>query len=65
VGKVADKTIQRTKMPFSPTPASKIYIYRIGLFDETLSRASIIRTGRKVQTETVDTRFEIYGCKGG
>jgi len=30
------------EMPFSSPPASEIYIYRVRLFDETLSRASIV-----------------------
>jgi len=38
----ADKKTKRTEMPFSSPPASEIYVYRVCLFDETLSRASIV-----------------------
>lgn len=38
----ADKKFKRTKMPFSSPPASKVYIYRVRLFYETLSRASVV-----------------------
>ena len=33
---------KRTKMPFSSAPASKVYINRVRLFDEALSRSSIV-----------------------
>jgi hypothetical protein len=44
LGKVADtdEKSKRTKMPFSSASTSKVYIYRVRLFDETLSRASIV-----------------------
>ena len=48
----ANEKCKRTEMPFSSPPASKVYVHRVRLFYETLSRASVVRARRKMQAET-------------